>query len=182
MAARVLPRTEFGNPILTRPAKRVTATYAKSKECTELVRNMVKTMRQTNGVGLAAPQVGVSLRLAVIEVRKTPERPDVKPVALRIVMNPRIVKSHGVRTPKWEGCLSFMKVFGRVPRYSRVTVEYQTVEGEQVTETVRGLVAHIFQHEIDHLDGIRYIDRLEDPSSLMTSSEYRLMKARTKRS
>lgn len=178
MPARVLLRTEFGNPILTHKAKRVSKSYLKSKECTELIRDMVRTMRATKGVGLAAPQVGVPLRISVIEVRPTPERPDVTPIPLRVVVNPRIVSYHGKQTSKWEGCLSFMKVFGKVPRYSKVTVEYLTLDGKMVTETVGGLVGHIFQHEIDHVDGIRFIDRLKDPSTLVTAAEYRRMRAR----
>lgn len=178
MAARVLPRTEFGNTILARASKRVSKTYLQSSECKELVRNMVRTMRATKGVGLAAPQVGVPLRISVIEVRPTPERPDAAAIPLRVVINPRIVAYHGKQTPKWEGCLSFMKVFGKVPRYTKVTVEYQTLERELVTETAGGLLGHIFQHEIDHLDGIRFIDRLKDPSTLVTAAEYRRMRAR----
>jgi peptide deformylase len=177
--ARILPRTEFGDPILTRKAKRVTKTYLGTTEFKELVRDMVRTMRATKGVGLAAPQVGVPLRIAVLEIRETPERKGEKKQGPLTIINPRIVSYIGKPALRWEGCLSFHKVFGRASRYPRVRVSYMDEQGIEVEETVSGLWGHIFQHEIDHLEGIRFIDRLEDASSLVTAAEYKRTKTRT---
>ena len=179
MSTRVLPRTEFGNPILTRKAKRVTKAYLATDEFKDLVRGMLRTMRAAKGVGLAAPQVGVPLRIAVLEIRETPERRNVENQGPLTIVNPRVVSYIGKPVPKWEGCLSFMKVFGRVPRHSRVRVAYMTDTGEEVEESVSGLWAHIFQHEIDHLNGIRFIDRMPSASSLVTKEEYKKIKSRT---
>jgi len=171
--ARVLPRTEFGDPILTRRAKRVTRAYLKSEAFRALVRDLVRTMRASGGVGLAAPQVGVPLQVAVMEVRETPTRRGVATRKLQVIVNPEITETFGKPVLKWEGCLSFSKTFGRVPRYPKVSVRYTDTDGNSVDETAGGLWGHIFQHEIDHLQGIRYIDRMEDARTLVTEAEYR---------
>jgi peptide deformylase len=178
MAARAVPCTEFGNPILEKKAKRVLASYLKTPAFEALIKDMTRTLRKEKGVGIAAPQIGVPLAISVIEVRPTPERPDAVLIPHLVMVNPRITSYHGKPVRKWEGCLSFMKAFGKVPRYPSVTVTYQTRTGEPVTETVHGLCAHIVQHEVDHLNGIRFIDRMEDAKSLVTAAEYRRIKAK----
>lgn len=171
--AKLLTLTEFGNPILEHRAKRVPRSYLKTKECAQLIRDMIATMRKTRGVGLAAPQIGVPLQITVMEVRPTANRPELPTLPVRVVINPKILSYNGTLTKKWEGCLSFKLAFGQVPRYAGVLVEYMDEHGEMHTEKATGLLAHIFQHEVDHLQGIRYIDRMEDLSSLMTEGEYR---------
>ena len=174
--ARILPRTEFGNPILERRAARVSKAYLQSDECRALVRDMIRTMRATKGVGLAAPQIGVSKAIAVMEIRETPERSTDIAMGPLVIVNPRIVTTHGATRKKWEGCLSFNKAFAQVPRYEKVTVTYQGLDGTSITETASGLWAHIFQHEIDHLNGVRFIDRMTDARSFVTAAEYRARK------
>lgn len=179
MAARVLRLTEFGDPILERKSRKVTRAFRESLEYKKLIADMSRTLRSAKGVGLAAPQVGIPLRLALIEVRPTPERSDAAIIPRMVVINPKITEYHGSPKPKWEGCLSFNKAFGRVPRYSSITVEYENEMGVRITKRASGLFAHIFQHEVDHLDGIRFIDRMESAASLVTASEYR--KSKTKK-
>jgi peptide deformylase len=129
-------------------------------------------MRAAGGVGLAAPQVGVPLRIAVMEVHPTEWRPDCEHKGPLTIINPQIIE-YGLRTSiDWEGCLSFLPLRGRVPRPSSVLVEYWTSDGELVRERATGLWARIFQHEIDHLDGIVYADRMTDMRSLMTLNEF----------
>lgn len=135
-------------------------------------------MRTVGGVGLAAPQVGVPLRVAVIEARPTQNRPEAEALPLLVVINPQILSYHGAERGKWEACLSFNQIFCKVPRYSGVTFEYEDLEGKRQTRRVSGLLAHIVQHEVDHLDGIRYTDRIEDTASFMTMGEYRKFQAK----
>ena len=170
---RVLPRIVLGDPLLRRKAKRVTKAYLASREFRVLERDLIQTMRSAGGVGLAAPQVGVPLRVAVMEMHPTELRPGLAQKGPLTIVNPRIV-DYGTRIASaWEGCLSFSPLRGRVPRPTAVTVEYQTSDGEIVRESATGLWARIFQHEIDHLNGILYVDRVTDTRSYMELSEYR---------
>ena len=130
-------------------------------------------MRRTNGVGIAAPQVGQPLQIAVIETRPTPTRPRLKHRGPIVVVNPKITKYLGGRANDWEGCLSLTGVRGKVPRTKEITVQYHNERGEKIKEKATGLWARIFQHEIDHLNGITYIDRIKDTRTIMTLSEFK---------
>ena len=169
---KVMPRTEFGNPILRAKAKKVPLSYLKTKAFKNLIKEMIYTMRRAHGVGLAAPQIGVSKAITVMEIRKTPTRPDAEKKGPIIVVNPKIVKYSRKKEPGWEGCLSFVGVRGSVPRSESVTVEYYNEKGEKIVEQATGLWARIFQHEIDHLNGTVYIDRVEDTKTIMTLNEF----------
>jgi peptide deformylase len=118
----------------------------------ELARRMICTMYAEEGVGLAAPQVGEPLRLIVIDASR--ERDSAK-----VLVNPVIVDASG-REVMEEGCLSVPGVKGKVRRRGRVTVEFQTLAGERTGLDADGLLAHVIQHEIDHLDGTLFVDRL----------------------
>lgn len=169
-----LPRTEFGNPILRRKAKTVRRAYLATDSFKALIRDMRQTMRRADGVGLAAPQIGVPLRIAIMEMRPTDTRPGIGRKGPLVIINPRIV-SYGTRTQAdWEGCLSFKGVRGKVPRATTVVVEYLNEQGKLIEETAGGLWARIFQHEIDHLDGTVYVDRMPNMTTLMTLPEYRV--------
>ncbi|MES2225579.1 MAG: peptide deformylase [Patescibacteria group bacterium] len=172
---KVLPRTEFGNPILRAKAKAVPLKSLETPELKNLIREMIFTMRKTGGVGLAAPQIGRSLRLAVMGMHPTKYRPYLEKRDLIVIVNPRIIEYSKSTKNDWEGCLSFApKYIGAViPRPSSITVEYHTEKGEKVVEKASGLWARIFQHEIDHLNGIGYMDRIKDPKMFMTVNEFR---------
>lgn len=128
------------------------------------------------GVGLAAPQVGQSLALSVINIQPTDYRPDVTPLKLTII-NPEIIETFGRRKQLWEGCLSFGAgrdvPFAKVLRYQRIRVRYLDDQAIEHIEVVEGLLAHIMQHEIDHLNGVLFVDRVTDSTSYMTMGEYR---------
>jgi peptide deformylase len=177
---KILPRTEFGNPILRKKSKRVPLSFLKTKRFKELVKQMVYTMRRTHGVGLAAPQIGESISVAVLETRPTKTRPNLKRKGPVIIVNPKIVRYSKEKIDDWEGCLSFNGVRGNVPRSREVTVEYYNENGEKIREKATGLWARIFQHEIDHLNGVVYVDNMKDMDSLMTLKEFkkRIMKKR----
>jgi peptide deformylase len=114
---------------------------------------MFSIMYENNGIGLAAPQVGVSRRLLVIDVRE-----DGKPVY--VMINPRLTKRDG-EVEAEEGCLSLPDIFGEVKRAERIEVKYVDREGEEQTMEAEGMLARAIQHEIDHLNGVLFIDRLE---------------------
>lgn len=170
---KTLPLTQFGNPILRTKAKKVPLSFLKTPAFKNLEKQLILTMRKTQGVGLAAPQVGVPMRIAVLEIRKTPTRPDVKHQGPLTIVNP-VIKKYGPKKEKgWEGCLSLPEVRGQVNRPLAVTVEYINSEGKKVVEHATGLWARIFQHEIDHLNSTVYVDRMEDMKTLMTVPEFK---------
>lgn len=121
-------------------------------ELKNLVAEMFETMHQANGVGLAAPQIGKSLKLAVIDV--SPDKPE--PLVL---VNPVIVKKSRNKETDEEGCLSFPDIHAKISRAAEVTVEAQDADGEKFTLQASGLLARCLQHEIDHLDGIFFVNR-----------------------
>lgn len=129
-----------------------------------LARDMFETLMDANGVGLAAPQVGIYKRLIVIYLPASYDDEDDPEISLALV-NPEIQRAGG-RDWDAEGCLSFPDLYGDVQRYTSVTVRAQDVDGNALKIKARGILARILQHEIDHLDGILYFDRMEDYSTL----------------
>lgn len=160
-----LPRTYFGDSILRAKAKPVLLSEIKKPAFQKLIKLMFFTMREVNGVGLAAPQIGLSLRLAVIKNgRKSPRI---------VIINPKIEIHSKEKKQDWEGCLSLPSVRGLVPRCVKIVVSYYDENGRKQRKAInRFSEARVFQHEIDHLDGALYVDRMRDMASLMTLGEY----------
>jgi peptide deformylase len=125
-----------------------------------------------NGAGLAAPQIGASLKVVVVEVRKTDVFPDRPTSPLLQMINPVITKLAGETEDGWEGCFSVPGIMGLVPRSATVTVEYTTADGAHVSDTYSGYLARVIQHEIDHLEGIEFVDRMTSMESLATVKNY----------
>jgi peptide deformylase len=123
---------------------------------------MLETMREANGVGLAAPQMGVLQRLFVVELPEDEENN--QPRKTYIVFNPEIVKNSGEEIG-YEGCLSIPGYIGEVARAEKITIKGLDERGRPVRHKVEGYLARVFQHEIDHLDGVLYTDRLTDPAT-----------------
>jgi peptide deformylase len=145
----VLRVRRYGDPVLRRRAREVEAV---TPDIRRLVDDMTDTMYDEVGIGLAAPQVGASLRLMVVG--------DEDNRGVQALVNPVIAAQGGSVTAE-EGCLSLPGIFAPVPRAEWVTLEAQDLDGTRVSITARGLRARVFQHEIDHLDGVLFIDRLE---------------------
>ncbi|MBI5524786.1 MAG: peptide deformylase [Deltaproteobacteria bacterium] len=146
------------------------------KALPQLVARMFATVKAEKGVGIAAPQVGVSRQVIVVQrLDREPEKPFV------VYLNPEINWSSEETAVEWEGCLSIPAGHGKVKRAAAVVVEYDTEDGGRDSERVSGFVARIFQHEIDHLDGVLFIDKM-DPGPLMPKEEYREMRRREKES
>lgn len=150
----VLDILTYPDPFLRLKAKEVVRF---GKEFQDLVNSMFETMRDAPGVGLAAPQIGKSLRLVVIEYTKSEEE-DAKPKKY-VLVNPKIVEESEERVTDLEGCLSLPGLAGEVERSTAITVKAQNRYGKPVKYQVDGWLARIFQHEMDHLDGVLYIDR-----------------------
>lgn len=150
-------------PVLRRKAKLITKF---DKELQTLIDDMIETMRDAPGVGLAAPQVGVSERLAVIEYAEEDEDKDenegaqnhAKPKQLFVIINPEIVKVSEEKVNGIEGCLSIPGLLGEVERYEALQVKALNRYGKPVKLKVDGWMARIFQHEIDHLNGVLFTD------------------------
>ncbi len=128
--------------------------------------DMVETMRQADGVGLAAPQVGINERLIVVEMPEEGFEDDPHAGQLFVVINPEIVRAKGEMEPGDEGCLSIPGYIGEVMRYPIVTVKGKDIHGKDIRIKAYDFLARIFQHEIDHLDGILFIDHIQDPDKL----------------
>jgi peptide deformylase len=169
----VLPIREMGDPVLRQEARDVPAEELASAEVQRLIDDMIETMRAANGAGLAAPQVGVPLRIAVIEVREDNPRYPYKPlIPLTVIVNPQLTPLDDATFATNEGCLSMPNLRGDLERFENVSVRYLDREGAAHEETRRGLTAGTFQHEVDHLDGILFVDRMADMSSLSTWEEF----------
>ena len=141
--------------VLRRKAHRVTSF---DKDLQKVIDDMVETMREAPGVGLAAPQIGVSSRLIVVEYEENDQIED-SPKKLYVVANPEIIKASTETEMGIEGCLSIPGLVGEVERSLEVVVRGQNRRGQQVKIKAKGWLARIFQHEIDHLDGVLYTDR-----------------------
>lgn len=171
-----LPRTQFGNPILRKKTKQLSKAEIISPATQQLIKNMRHTLiKEKLGIGLAAPQVGKSLALAVIAIRPTLHRPKVKEFDL-VLINPKIVKHEGSKE-LWEGCISAgskgkADLFAKVPRHTRITVEFYDENGNKSIKTFSGLLAQVIQHESDHLNGVLFVDHVKNTKSFMTYNEY----------
>jgi peptide deformylase len=157
----------LGDPRLKAPTATLDAA-----EAGELLETLVTRVRALRGAGLAAPQIGVSVRAAVVEVRKTDVFPDRPETGLIQLLDPVVVERSDETVLDWEGCFSVPGYMGRVPRADQLTVRYTTEAGETVTREFTGYPARVVQHEIDHLDGVVYLDRMADLTSLTTAQNY----------
>lgn len=170
----LLPIVQAGEPVLRKRSRSLSPQEIRSKEIQKLIEHMRETMREAPGVGLAAPQIGLSLQIAVIEDRKeyhkevAPEQlalRERKPVAFHVLINPAIrIANDDPMVEFFEGCLSLPGFFALVPRSRDVQVECLDHRGHSKTIEASGWYARILQHEIDHLYGNLYIDRMHSRS------------------
>lgn len=156
----VRPVLKMGHPLLMQVAAPVAR--LDSRELADLVADLDDTMRAMNGAGLAAPQIGVSLRVVVFEVQRNPRYPQAEAVPYTVLVNPELTPLGDEMEDGWEGCLSVPGLRGRVPRYRHLRYRGYDAQGFPVDRTVSGFHARVVQHEVDHLDGILYPMRLRD--------------------
>jgi peptide deformylase len=161
----VLDIKVIDDPVLRRKAKKVTKV---TPELRQLIDDMIETMRDAPGVGLAAPQVGVSERVIVVEYAEESEEEDAPPPKKKLygLINPEIIWASDEMVDGTEGCLSIPGWLGDVSRHDAVAIKALNRSGQKVKIKAEGWLARIFQHEIDHLEGVLYIDRLVSPDTL----------------
>lgn len=164
----------MGHPILRRPARPLTPEELASEPVAALVEDMIETLHDYGGIGLAAPQVGESVRLAIVEIAGGPTRyGEIEPMPLTVLANPTIeVLDEASEAGYWEGCLSVPGLRGYVERPQHIRVAYSGLDGTPHALELAGFLATVFQHELDHLDGTLYIDRIKDSRLLAFDLEY----------
>jgi peptide deformylase len=167
---------QLGHPVLRAVAAPVELPL--SGEMRSLFEDMLATLREADGVGIAAPQVHVSRAIFIVASRPNPRYPDAPAMEPEVVINPEIVDRSTEMVKGWEGCLSIPGIRGEVPRHRVIRVRYQTIEGKQVDRELTEFVARIFQHEDDHLRGIVFLDRLESTRDIVCEREYQRKFAR----
>ena len=168
----ILNVAKLGNPILRKRATRVTLEEALAPEFQEFLENMVDTMRELDGVGLAGPQVFQSKRVIVIESEANPRYADAPSLSLIVMLNPTITSASEETIEGWEGCLSLENLRGMVSRSGSIEVKGFNRFMEPMSLTAEGFLAVVFQHEIDHLNGTLFIDRMKDFKTLCHLEEY----------
>jgi peptide deformylase len=169
----VLPIATVGDPVLRERAREVGEEELHSPEVHRLIDDMVETMRAASGAGLAANQVSDLHRIAVVEVREgNPRYPYKPPIPLTVMVNP-VLEPIGDETVEInEGCLSVPDLRGTVDRNIAVRVRYLDRDGHEHVDEHRGLTAGTFQHEVDHLNGVLFLDRVRDPSTFSTWEQF----------
>ncbi len=167
--ARLLEVIRLGHPVLRSVAEPVPEDWFGSGRLADLGSDMVRTMIEEEGVGLAAPQVAEGLRLFAYWVPGSDDEPGIAPTVL---VNPEIRPVGDEAEEGWEGCLSIPGLRGLVPRYRRIKVRARTPEGSPVSLTADGFQSRVIQHESDHLDGVVFLDRMTSTDSLAFETEW----------
>jgi len=147
------------NPILRKKSVEISSEIIKSRGFKSLIASMVKTMVKTDGVGLAAPQIGKSIRLAVINSKD----------GVLCLINPKFTKKSWACELGQEGCLSIPGVFGKVKRHKKISLTYCDKNGKKIKLTAGGMMARVIQHEVDHLDGVLFIDKAEEVEKIQNN-------------
>jgi peptide deformylase len=183
-----LPILQYGDPTLRAKGKRIEQA---DDQIRELAANMIETMRAANGVGLAAQQVGEALQLTVLDISQVEDRPstmkfngrpvDPKTAMPLVLVNPELTLGNETRTGT-EGCLSFPEVTGEIERSEFVHARAENLEGTAIEIEATGLLARALQHEVDHLNGILFIDRMSSAAKASWASRLKRMQKETQRS
>ena len=183
----ILPIIKYGHPVLRAKGKWIKQSDDRIRA---LAADMLETMHAANGIGLAAQQVGAALQLTVLDISQVEGRPstlmingvEVDPARAMplILLNPRLELAKPIETES-EGCLSFPDIHGDVDRSIAVLVEAETLEGEAIFIEAEGLLARALQHEVDHLNGILFIDRMSSVEKASLSSRLKRLQKETMR-
>jgi len=169
----LLKIAKLGHPVLRQPAAAVDESEIPAPAFQKFIDDMIDTMRESDGVGLAAPQVHASRRLVLIEVKGPhPRCPDQPDVPLTVLINPQVVSHAKEVEQDWEGCLSVPDLRGKVPRWKSIEVKALDRNGQPVTLQAGGFFARVIQHELDHLDGVMFLERMSDLLTLTHLREF----------
>lgn len=171
MAIRKIAR--MGHPVLRQPARDLKPAEIRSPVIRQLVEDMIETMEEYGGIGLAAPQIHEPLRVAIIGYEgDNPRYRDQGKQPLTVIFNPRTKVLDETRQGFWEGCLSVPDLRGLVRRPRKIQVDYLDQDAKPQTIVAEDFLATVFQHELDHLDGVLYLDRVEDRTKIAFNDEY----------
>jgi peptide deformylase len=168
----ILKVARLGHPVLRRKAEPVPPSEIGSPEIQRLIDDMVETMREYNGAGLAANQVHALKRICVIEVLDNPRYPEAPSVPLTVLVNPVVTPLTEEMEDGWEGCLSVPDMRGVVPRHTAVRLQAFDRDGQPIDVVAKEFFARVIQHETDHLDGVVYVDRMRDLTTLTHLAEW----------
>lgn len=162
----------IGHPVLRQVARDLTRDELVARATQAFIDDLIETMHDANGAGIAANQVYEPIRICVIEIKDNPRYPYKPNYPLTILVNPKISLLTSERFDNYEGCLSVPNLRGKVKRAPHVRVEAWTREGDAVVIEAKGITAGTFQHEVDHLDGKLFVDRVEDPTTFSTWADF----------
>lgn len=168
----ILKVARLGHPVIRAVAQPVDPAMINTPEFQKLLDDMVETMHEYTGVGLAAPQVHLSLQLAVLEVEHHPRYPEMPPVPLTYLINPQVTVLDASTVEDWEGCLSIPEMRGMVPRFRQLRVTALGRYGEALDFLANDFHARVIQHETDHLKGEVYLDRMSNLRTLSHLAEW----------
>jgi peptide deformylase len=175
----ILKVARLGFPSVRTVAAPIPIDQITTHDFQKLIDDMVETMHEYVGVGLAAPQVHLAIQLCVLQVENHPRHPDMPPVPLTVLINPRLTFDGDDIEEDWEGCLSVPDLRGRVPRFVRLTVAALDRDAKPTEIQAVGFHARVIQHETDHLRGEVYLDRMRDMKSLSFLAEWQRFTLRT---
>lgn len=168
----LLKIAQIGAPVLRQRSRELSADELRSPEIQAFIDDLVDTMHDAAGAGLAAPQVYRPVRICAIEVKDNPRYPYKPHIPLTILVNPVLTAISEDVFSNYEGCLSVPDLRGEVPRHAEIRVQALDRHGAPIDRVVRGITAGTFQHECDHLDGKLFVDRVADTTSLCTWKEF----------
>lgn len=168
----VLEVTKMGNPVLRKVCKPVKSSKISDKKFQKLIDGMVETMREEDGVGIAAPQVDVKKRIFIMEMQENPRYPSKNSFSLVVAINPELKPIGKKKVNSWEGCLSIPGIRGCLKRYAKVELKALDRNGKPYTKKLKGFAAIVAQHELDHLNGTLFIDRMKSMETLAFQEEY----------
>lgn len=168
----ILKVARLGNPVLRTLAAPVPPEGIGAPAVQQFIDDLIETMIEYDGAGLAAPQVHVSQQIVVFQVSDNPRYPDAESIPLTVLINPKITPLTQEMEEDWEGCLSVPDLRGKVPRYTRVRVEAYDRAGKRLNYTAKEFAARVVQHECDHLLGKVYLDRMRSMDSLTFTREF----------
>jgi peptide deformylase len=168
----LLKIAQIGHPVLRQRAREITREELLSRETQQFIDDLVETMRDASGAGLAAIQIYNPVRIVAVEVKDNPRYPYKPNIPLTILVNPVLEPAGEERFENYEGCLSVPNLRGVVERWAEVRVTGLNRDGTPFDRVLRGLSAGTFQHECDHLDGVLFVDRVKDPRTLTTWAEF----------
>ena len=163
---------QIGNPVLRQVARQVTREELATPAMQQFIDDLIETMHDADGAGLAAIQVYEPIQICAIEVGKNPRYPYKPPIPLTILVNPILSPIGDEQFENYEGCLSVPNLRGRVLRYTHLRCQAWDRHGNPIDEIVHGLKAGTYQHEVDHLLGVVFVDRVKDPTSFATWTEF----------